>query len=173
MPIEYTQPGDLNAIVSPKKRRADIASCDETADFPEDREVGAVMRYRLLVATVALVYCHNSSRAVAESYATFGEGTQSCGAYVQAAERERRTGLNPGYINDRNYIGFPSFTNGYLSGANRMAVALGRSGNVASRTDIEGRMIWVENWCRQHPLSMFTDAVSELVDFLNQRNAKE
>ena len=106
------------------------------------------------------------SSAIADSYAVFGDGTSSCGEYIQAVEREQRNPQSPAYINDRYYIGFSSFANGYLSSANLMSGFLGLKGDIGHNTDVGGRMVWLENWCRQHPLSMFADALSELVVFL-------
>jgi hypothetical protein len=122
------------------------------------------MLYRIAVVMALL-----SSQALADAYATFGDGTQSCGAFVQAFEREQRNPRYPTSINDRYYIAFISFANGFLSGANMMGQSLGGRGDIGHGSDIEGRKVWLENGCRQHPLSMFTDAVAELVLFLRKR----
>ena len=127
------------------------------------------MRYFLRLALMVLVW-HCFESASARAYSTFGDGTESCGAYVQAAEREKMNPMRPEYVRDRYYIGFTSFANGFISGANMMGMTVGQSGNIGHGSDVDGRMLWLENWCRQHPVSMFTDAVAQLVVFLkNQR----
>jgi hypothetical protein len=58
---------------------------------------------------------------------------------------------------DNPYRGWLS---GYLSSYNRYAVD---TYNILGRSDLEGAMLWVENYCKAHPLESFSDAVSSLV----------
>jgi hypothetical protein len=127
------------------------------------------VRSLLIAATLALT-CQTSGSALAGKYTEYGEGTVSCGTYVQAAERQRISGSSV------RYLQFTGFTNGYLTALNWMASAVGvQDGtykNIMQGTDLEGQMLWLENYCRQHPLSDFGVAVSELVIVLTKQGNK-
>lgn len=127
---------------------------------------------QLLAATIAVVCCQGFSPALAQDYIVFGDGTQGCGEYIQAVEREKRNPRLGAYVKDPYYLGFTSFANGFLSGANMMGGIFGADKDLGHATSIEGRMLWLENWCRQHPLSSFTDATGHLVGFLKDQKPR-
>jgi hypothetical protein len=122
--------------------------------------------YRLaaITATIATLLC--CSHAMAD-YSVFGNGNSSCGAFIEAVERERRNPNHQTQWDDRYYIGFISYANGYLSGANMEGEGKGRS-NIGDKSDLQGRTVWLENWCKQNPLSYFAEALVQLVIFLKR-----
>ena len=131
-----------------------------------------MIRFLGVVVSMVLVICGGGSGAHAETYRVFGEGTKSCAEYVQSAERNRRRQINSKYVYDYLYASFVSFANGYLSGANMMDLYNGHQGVIASGSDINGRMLWLENWCRQNPLSHFTDAMLALAAYFENWQKK-
>jgi hypothetical protein len=102
---------------------------------------------------------------LSQSYVIFGEGTESCGEFLQAAEDERKerqpTAL-PALWN-RRYGAFVAFANGFLTGANVWDTTHSELGK---GTDVQGRMAWIENYCRAKPLDKFSNAVTGLRSYL-------
>jgi hypothetical protein len=96
----------------------------------------------------------------------FGEGTASCGEFLQAAEAERKERpptARPTEVYNRHYGSFMHFADGFLTGANVWDTThslLGKS------TDAQGRMAWIENYCRAKPLDPFSNAVIGLRVYL-------
>jgi hypothetical protein len=127
------------------------------------------MRSALLAAVIALISSGCCWGFDKEHYAVFGDGTSSCGEYVKAADREKQNPRSGVTYKDPYYIGFMSFANGFLSGSNMMGGILGSDNDLGHQTSFEGRMLWLDNWCREHPLSMFSDATGHLVGFLKEQ----
>jgi hypothetical protein len=101
-----------------------------------------------------------------------GTSTASCGEYVQAAEAERRArpqGAKLNAVYDRGFQAFVDSTEGFLSGANYMDSADRTAGQ---GTETWGRMQWLENYCRAHPLDSFFTAETQLRQYLIAQSHK-
>jgi hypothetical protein len=100
------------------------------------------------------------------TFFNFGEGTASCREFLQAAEAERKARpptARPTEVYNRDYGAFVHFADGFLTGANMWDTThpyLGKG------TDTQGRMAWIENYCRAKPLDEFTHAVIGLRVYL-------
>jgi hypothetical protein len=118
-----------------------------------------MMRYFLPIL-FALVWPASLTSAVAQTTMwAVGEVNSSCGQYVQAADGERKArppGAAFNLIYDRNYDAFMNATDGFLTGANAHDSVHATAGE---GTDAQGRMSWLENYCRSHPLDKFIEAL--------------
>jgi hypothetical protein len=78
---------------------------------------------------------------------TIGAGADSsCGKWLE----ERRTG---------NYFSMGNWALGYISGA----AIWGDVGDPLGRTDADGVLYWLDNYCNSSPVSPFTDAVNAFI----------
>ena len=83
-------------------------------------------------------------------YVAYGYGADSCDSFLEA----RRTKT------DTNYI---SWVTGYLTAVDTTyPITYGILGS----SDLDRAMVWLENYCAQHPLRQFAIAVYTLVDDL-------
>src|SRR6266851_1348233 len=100
-------------------------------------------------------------------FTVFGDGQRSCGEYIEATEAEKKLRpptAQPEAVYSRDFQSFADFTDGYFSGANSKDVAQYRL--LAEGTDHAGRMAWLENYCRTHPIDAFIKALSGLRQYL-------
>ena len=104
---------------------------------------------------------------------TFGEGQKSCGEFLQAADDERRAkppNSPSGVECSRSYIGFVAYAEGFLSGSNSVWMA---NNQVQAGYSINDRFsdasLWLENYCREHPLHKYSTAVIYLVNSLTAK----
>jgi hypothetical protein len=100
------------------------------------------------------------------TYFSFGEGTASCGEFLQAIEAERKARpptARPTQVYNRDYEAFVMFADGFLTGANVWDTTQSELGK---GTDVQGRMAWIENYCRAKPLDQFSNAVIALRVYL-------
>lgn len=101
-----------------------------------------------------------------KDFIAFGEGISSCGKFLRSADAERkRRPANAAVtdIYDINFAAFASFADGFLVGTN---YADPIEAEVGEHTDQDGRMAWLENYCRNHPLDTYIKALMELRKFL-------
>ena len=88
-----------------------------------------------------------------------GDANASCGQYVQAVDDERKARPPHAYPNavyDINYQAYPSAAEGFLSGANALDPV---HSLVGQGTNTQGRMAWLEKYCRTQPLDKFFQAL--------------
>jgi hypothetical protein len=76
---------------------------------------------------------------------TYGAGFKSCGAYLNARERQ---GADEGTFLD--------WLSGYVSGVNAISM---RTNNILGHSDIAGVVYWLDDYCRAHELTRFAVAV--------------
>lgn len=121
----------------------------------------------------ALILCGQSPAPPSVSFWNIGgAAAASCGEYLEAATSERTNrppGASAGFIYDRGFQDYAGTANGFLSGANWMAAVAGMPDvdrNAGQTTDIWGRMGWLENYCRAHPLDKFIIALTKLHESL-------
>jgi hypothetical protein len=101
------------------------------------------------------------------AFIALGEGLRSCGEYVQATEAEKKLKpptAQPDAVYSRDFQSFVDFADGYLSGANSKDIP--QYGWLAEGTDHAGRMAWLENYCRSHPIDGFIKALIGLRQYL-------
>jgi hypothetical protein len=103
-----------------------------------------------------------------------GVGQDSCGKYLRAADAERKARPNnadPAVLYSPQFVAFVSYVNGYLTGANFMAAAYHLpQGQVGEKSEMDGRMVWLENYCKSQLLNVFSNAVFSLMAGLSNEN---
>ncbi len=106
----------------------------------------------LSVAVAIVLLMMNVNSALAQA-AVYGLGTTSCGYYLQKKATQPFT------------VGYEAWTTGYLSA---MAQQL-QIKDFLSGTDLDGAMVWIDNYCQQNPVESFYDANYKLTIFLGHR----
>ena len=107
------------------------------------------MRKYLLVAAF-LVFVVDPAIAADSvgNYSIQGQGTQSCGTYVD----ERRK-------DEWGAMLFGSWIAGYVTAFN---LDVSGTYNIMGHTDMQGLLLWLENYCQQHPTELFGVAAQHL-----------
>ena len=91
-----------------------------------------------------------------------GFGAKTCGAFVVARNEKKA------YEESM----FLSWLAGYVSGTNRaIAGASERDADIATGVDMDAMRVWVDKYCRDKPLDLFSTAVVNLVIELMQRES--
>src|SRR3954468_18065661 len=100
------------------------------------------------------VYNAEADDKVQEPFTMIGLAANTCGAFLEAVVGERKArppNANPDGIYTQAYGGYLDFADGFLSGANYADTVPNRM--IGQGNDHAGRMVWLENYCRQSPLS--------------------
>lgn len=131
----------------------------------------------VLVAAAASIMLAAQDAPTTIEYYPVGFGTKSCGEYLRAADAERKAlpaSPEPKTLYNADFVMFAAYADGWLSGANFMSGAyhLPQGSFVGQKSDTDGRMAFLESYCKDHPLNEFADAVSELMMVLVNKNAK-
>lgn len=93
------------------------------------------------------------------SFWAFGDVEASCGQFVQAVEGERKArppSAPSNAVYTLDYQAFLRAAEGFLSGANEFDPS---HKMVGQGTETQGRMRWLENYCRAKPLDLFISAL--------------
>lgn len=106
----------------------------------------------LAAGTIAL-----TSAATAQRALILGPGNASCGRWV-ASTRDQ---------SDRNFLG--SWLGGFISGANALGT---RSGLAGEQNDFRDLQLWMDNYCRTHPLEKISEAATALVSSLETQRKR-
>ncbi len=85
---------------------------------------------------------------------TQGQGTFSCGKYLAENGQDR--------------VVANVWVAGYITGFNRWN-AYGIA-DVMSKTDFDGGVAWIKNYCNSHPTDDLATAAEALIFFLNKKN---
>ena len=93
-----------------------------------------------------------------QTYTTHGLGTESCERFIAAADLRKFDN------NWSNWNRFSDWLNGYVTAYNRF-VENGRK-DIARNTDHDGRMSYIESFCRKNPAKDFSDASQALIEKL-------
>jgi hypothetical protein len=101
---------------------------------------------RRAIAAVSSVLFIVAVDGNARDFHLFGQGANSCGAWL--SER------NTAFANEAWVLGFVTAFNRY---------GLHEDVNVAPRTDYKGMLAWIDNYCRQNPLTSLAKAAEALV----------
>lgn len=107
---------------------------------------------RLIIIFIVSIIWLNPTFAADDNgrFVVLGLGSESCGTYIT----ERRQG------NDNPYRGWVT---GYLSAYNE---SLKNTYNLLGKSDMEGVMLWLENYCSKNPLNSFSQASGALLGAL-------
>jgi hypothetical protein len=119
-----------------------------------------------------------TGRTQADDVMILGDGYHSCGEFLRATDDERKArpcNPQPGAGYTGAYVSFESYAQGFLSGINWEKQKEGYKGNdilvgSSSKDYFIRAMEWIENYCRQHLLSYYLEA---LVNLRNALAAKE
>ncbi|MBF8708697.1 MULTISPECIES: hypothetical protein [Pseudomonas] len=105
---------------------------------------------KLMVAVLCLASHVGAAQAITKDgdFVVLGSGGLGCGAFVKYP-KERVTALQ--------------WVNGYLTAFNQFAPLSAGQSNVADGVNLEGRELWLENWCRTHPMSDIADAMPDML----------
>lgn len=123
----------------------------------------------IFFATTLAVFCPDAAAGGDGGFFALGEGQASCGEFLSAAEGARRARLpgdKPNVYRDPDYGQYVNFADGFITGANW---ADRRSRMRGWGTDHMGRMVWIESYCRNHPLDPFIAALIKLRSSLPSR----
>ena len=105
---------------------------------------GAVMRR--ILAGIVLALMMTGGAAAAEPVEILSSGSQPCGDFVAAPWGEQQL--------------FSAWSLGYISGQNSMdAGAMRYTGRGWT---VDSVILWLKNYCSQHPLALFVDAAEKL-----------
>lgn len=115
-----------------------------------------------LIASVLLTSQADAANAK-NIYSVIGRGLESCGKFTAAA--------NEGTYQNRwsDWNKYLSYTQGYLTGVN---LYLPDNKDILGNTDMEGAMAYLEKYCRDNPLSKYTDALDSLTTDLYPTRSK-
>ena len=91
------------------------------------------------------------------SFGILGSGTQSCGNYVETPTSS---------THDLAYV---AWTVGYLTAYNRSEPD---TYNILGSSDLDGAMVWLKNYCKEHPLERFVSAVHYLTIELHPKRTR-
>ena len=138
---------------------------------------------RFMFAVLALLFVARGAEA--QKLVVWGVGHLSCSEYVEARNLpDYRTGW---YDPERNpFIGatqrvakglpqladnslFQQWAMGFITSYNW---ANPNSSDLFQQTDVPDVMLWLENYCKEHPLEAFFNAVYELEGSLNWEHTK-
>ena len=107
----------------------------------------------------AILLALSQTAAAADSKGNFvglGTGTKSCGTVVRDYQER-----------GASFVANNAWVNGYLTAINRYVY---RGGDITENIDLEGRNLWIHNYCTQNPLSNLVDATGALVSELLRRS---
>lgn len=109
----------------------------------------------VLVAASFYFLCASSVRAADDKFSILGEGTTSCGEWLDKRHETSRV------------IPEAAWVLGFLTAASQYHVAA--AGNIAHGLDGSGVDHWIDNYCDAHPLDNIDAAASALVRELAER----
>jgi hypothetical protein len=101
------------------------------------------------------------ARGEEEGFSGIGYGNYSCGRFLQVVDDERKVRppfTAPGAYYTGEYAAFQSYAAGFLSGANWAKLEYVRPADAS----FAGEMVWLEDYCREHPLDNYVRAVMNL-----------
>ena len=112
------------------------------------------MRKYLLVAVVLMFVVDPAIAADSPGfYSIQGTGASSCGNYID----ERRK-------DEWGEVVFAAWIAGYVTATN---LERPKTYDIMGRTDLDGILLWLENYCQQHPTESFAKAAFELMEHLH------
>ena len=89
-------------------------------------------------------------------YAVLGRGTISCGAVIEANEKNNRVSM----------LATTEWVNGYLTAFNISKYGVY---DLTKNIDVDGRKQWILKYCKENPLEMLAVAAKRLADELESR----
>jgi hypothetical protein len=119
-----------------------------------------------LTAVLVAIPSHVSCKDPEDPFVLIGVGLSSCGEFLRSADAEKKrrpANASPTALYSISFAAFASYADGFLSGTNYSDPIERR---VSEHTDQPGRMAWLENYCRDHPLDIYITALMQLRTFL-------
>jgi hypothetical protein len=107
--------------------------------------------------------------ATSSGVAILPPGTDSCGTYTNARRQAENNDPRSMFLS----VEIKGWIEGFLSGAAATGVPnlQARINTALRRTDSQGIITWIDNYCRTHPLENITIAVYNLLTELIQKEA--
>jgi hypothetical protein len=87
-------------------------------------------------------------------YGIIGAGVNSCGKFIES----RRNNNKLDYLTHLCWMG------GFITSVN---VNNADTYNLIGHTDMDGVMLWMENYCQRNPLDTFTNAAQSFVYYMS------
>jgi hypothetical protein len=88
-------------------------------------------------------------------FTVFGNGNHSCGRYLSEISADQVADL-----------AYASWFAGYITAFNAEVRGVN---NVLDRTDIDGALAWIGNYCQQHPTDSFAKAAGKFTAFMQEK----
>jgi hypothetical protein len=110
----------------------------------------------LLILAQALIALPASAADTDGQYTILGVGGESCAVYLN----HRHGGNDLADLSYRNWLG------GYLTHYNRTVAG---TYNILGGTDLNGAMLWLENYCKANPTDSFSIAADKLIEALGPK----
>ena len=126
---------------------------------------------RLIVIALWLVPIHGALSADMVSIAIFGNGNSDCATSYNAVlqeEKARPQNAEPTSYYTRYYFGYVNYADGFLSGLNFAPEAKDGNSSAGLGTSGAARMLWLKDYCKDHPMEQFYIAVLALRKYLTQ-----
>jgi hypothetical protein len=121
-------------------------------------------RTLVIIASLLILGLESGAAALAQNdaYAHFQYGGKTCGQFIQSVEEYRKFGksrTDPDGVLTPVYTGYMSYLWGFLAGANYFDRA---HDSVGVRSEVHANSLFLENFCRAHPLEAFQIALEYL-----------
>jgi hypothetical protein len=103
-------------------------------------------------ASIALVSSANVCLSYdSDGFVSFGVGNKRCGQYVVDARQPER-----GFVYETWLSGYLTAFNAYNPG----------SADILTGTDFDGAVVWIKDYCREHPSVVVHAAAVKLIEFM-------
>jgi hypothetical protein len=90
----------------------------------------------------------------ADGFVSFGVGNKSCDQYVADAGQS-----------DRGFV-YETWLSGYLTAYNAFKPG---SSDILTGTDFNSAVVWIQNYCRQHPTAVVHLAAVKFIQFMQRQ----
>jgi hypothetical protein len=108
--------------------------------------------------SLAIAACFAGSMAWADEYTMMGAGVRSCGEWF-SDRQGKKAGASPK----------ESWVLGYISAINSLYPAAQIPLDLLKGMDAEGIFVWIDNYCRDHPLDLIGNAAASAVGALKAK----
>ena len=109
-------------------------------------------KYLLVAAFLMFVVDPAIATDSSDNYSVQGVGAQSCGKYIDARRRD-----------EFEEVLFLTWLTGYITAINKQYP---KTYSIIGQTDSDGLLLWLENYCQQHPTEKFAGGASKLMNHL-------
>ena len=103
-----------------------------------------------LVSSATICLAYDSA-----GFVSFGVGNKRCGQYTADARQPER-----GFVYETWLSGYLTAFNAYNPG----------TADVLTGTDFDGAVVWIKDYCREHPTVVVHAAAVKLIEFMRQQH---